>query len=285
MDSLLIDRQEDIYAAIFYGAVIFFAVLEFLLPRVAQGHGIGARWLTNIALGAGNVLLVRLVMPIGLVAFALLLQSRGWGLFNMTALPLWLTLPVGILALDLAKYGEHILMHRVPLLWRLHAVHHADLDVDVTTGFRHHPAEALAGLLTLPLVTLIFGVSPLAVLIYEMLAAVVAIFSHANIRYTPRLDGTLRLVFMTRDAHAVHHSCHRAETDSNYGMVFLFWDRLFGTYRAAPTGGLDGMTCGLDYFREPRNLRLHNALMMPLRVPGPGHLTLAPNKRPLPPAS
>lgn len=283
MDSLLIDRQDDIYAAIFYGSLILFAIVELLLPRISHQYGVGARWLTNISLGAGNLLLMGVIMPIGFVALSLLMESKGWGLLNATAAPLWLAYPLGVLLLDFGKYLEHILMHQVPFLWRLHVVHHADLDIDFTTGFRHHPVEALVSAVTLPLVILVFGVPPIAVVIYEVLAAVAAVFSHANIRYAPGLDRALRLIFMTRDAHAVHHSRERRETDSNYGLVFLFWDRLFGTYRAAPAQGLDGMTSGVEYFRETRDLHLHNVLTMPLRVPKSGLTALDADKRSSPP--
>lgn len=267
MASSLIDHQQDLYAAVFYGSLIVFALGEFLLPRVRSRHGVGARWSTNFVLMAASFLLGRFVLPIGGIAFALYVASRGWGLMHLVALPLWLTLPAGILLLDLSTYWVHRLSHVVPLLWRAHVVHHADLDVDFTTGFRHHPFESLITAAAQLATILLLGIGPVAVLLYDMLATASAFYTHANIRLHPALDRLLRLIIVTRDAHVVHHSARRAETDSNFSQVFLFWDRLFGTYCKAPADGLDGMTEGLEYFREPRDLVIDRTLTMPFRVP------------------
>lgn len=267
MESLLVGLEREIHATVLYGALILFAVIEFVMPRLSAQHGIAARWSTNLGLGLGNGLLFGVLLPMGMVALALHVQSLGWGLMNRVSLSPWLALPLGVLALDLVKYWEHRLFHRIRLLWRLHVAHHADLDVDFTTGFRHHPLEALAAMVAVPLAILALGPSPVAVLVFQLLAVAAAIFTHANIRYAPWLDRVLRLAFVTHDAHLVHHSASRKETDSNFGLIFLFWDRIFGTYRAEPTGGLDGFTLGVEYFREPEELRLDRVLTMPLRVP------------------
>ena len=267
MQSLLLEHRDDIYGAVFYGSLALFAIAEFLLPFLAQRHAVGRRWLTNFTLGIGNMLLTGLIMPIGAVALALLVAEKGWGLFHVLNLPGWLSVPLGILLLDFAKYAEHVLMHRLPLLWRAHVVHHADLDIDFTTGLRHHPLEALVGAVTLPLVIVLFGAPALSVVAFQVLATAAALYTHANIRFHPALDRILRPILVTRDAHLVHHSAAVVETDSNYGLIFLIWDRLFGTYRAEAKGGPEGMTIGLDYFREPRELVIDRALTMPFRVP------------------
>jgi sterol desaturase/sphingolipid hydroxylase (fatty acid hydroxylase superfamily) len=285
------ENQQDVFAGLFYGSIILFAVIELLLPKVPLRHGIGARWSTNIVLGLTNIVAIGLIVPIGSVALSLYVEGEGWGLMNWLPVPGWLAVIVGILAMDIGKYAEHWLMHQVPFLWRLHAVHHSDLDADFTTGFRHHPLEALVSAVTAPAVILLMGVPPLGVVIFLSLAAISSIYTHANVRYHRTIDRVLRVLFMTRDAHVVHHSAHREETNSNYGQVFLFWDRLFGTYRAAPKEGLNDITIGLEYFREPRDLWIHNVLTMPFRVPRSG-LTAPvsesepePDKQPAPPAS
>lgn len=267
MESLLVDHQQDLYGVVFYGTIIFFAVVEFLFPRLKPEFSVLPRWSSNLGLGLIGVLMAGFVIPVGTLTAAEYSRTEGWGLMNQTALPLWLTLPVGVLVLDLVKYWEHWLLHRVPLLWRLHVVHHADLDVDFTTGFRHHPFEALAVAVALPLTVLAAGVPPVAVIAFQIMAAFAAIYTHANIRYPLALEKALRLVLMTRYAHLVHHSAKRAETDSNYGQVFLFWDRLFGTYRAEPDAGVDGITTGVEYFRSARDLVIDRVLTMPFRVP------------------
>ena len=261
----LFDSQEEVYAALFYGSLILFPLAEFLIPRLRARYGIGARWVTNFALAGINILAARLVLPA--IALALYMDEKGWGLLHWSGLPLWVSLPAGILILDFALYWLHRATHAVPFLWRLHVAHHADLDIDFTTGFRHHPFEVLFSAGMQLAVVALFGISPLAVLAFGMLDTIWSIYTHTNIRIPPALDRLLRTVFVTRDAHIVHHSATRAETDSNFSEVFLFWDRLFGTYCPQPAKGQEQMTIGLEYFREPRDLVIDRVLTMPFRVP------------------
>jgi sterol desaturase/sphingolipid hydroxylase (fatty acid hydroxylase superfamily) len=268
VESTLEQRLEIVAAGAFYGAIIVFALLERVWPRRQDAHSFLVRWTSNISLLLIELGLVRIVIPGGLVVLAYLAEANEWGLLNALALPGLLTVVASVLLLDFLKYWEHRLVHRLPLLWRLHVVHHADLDVDFTTTFRHHPLEVAFSLVVSGAAILLFGLSPLGVLLFTVLASVVATLSHANIRWNPTADRMLRLVFMTRDAHAVHHSALREETDSNFGLVFIWWDRLFGTYRKAPAGGLDDYEVGVEHFRTSRDLALDRVLTMPFHLPG-----------------
>jgi sterol desaturase/sphingolipid hydroxylase (fatty acid hydroxylase superfamily) len=200
---------------------------------------------------------------------ALLAQERHWGLLNNVPLPPWLGVVFGVMALDLAIYLQHVLFHAIPTLWRLHMVHHADLDIDVTTGLRFHPIEIVLSMgLKLMAVTLL-GASPSAVLVFEVALNATAMFSHSNMRLPVWFDRWLRLFVVTPDMHRVHHSVIIRETNSNYGFNLPWWDRLFGTYKAQPDRSHDGMTIGLAQFRDPARLTLHRLLALPF-VGDPG---------------
>jgi len=207
----------------------------------------------------------RIVAPTGAVGFALFAEERGWGLFNLAALPAWLEMLLALFLLDLAIYLQHRLFHHVPVLWRLHRMHHADLDVDVTTGVRFHPIEILLSLGIKFIVIVTLGVPMLAVLIFEIALNATSMFNHGNVRVPPAIERGLRWLVVTPDMHRVHHSILRHETDSNFGFNFPWWDRLFGTYRPEPEGGHKGMTVGLDQFRDAQELRLDRMLVQPFR--------------------
>jgi len=212
-----------------------------------------------------DTVLGRIVAPTGAVGFALFAKERGWGLFNMVALPPWLEFLVSLFLLDLAIYLQHRLFHYVPVLWRLHRMHHSDLDVDVTTGSRFHPVEILLSLCIKFLVVNPLGASPLAVLLFEIALNGTAMFNHSNVRVPPVIERVLRLLVVTPDMHRVHHSVVRLETDSNFGFNFPWWDRLFGTYRPQPEAGHQAMTLGIEQFRDPDELRLDRMLTQPFR--------------------
>ena len=190
-------------------------------------------------------------------------ESRGWGLFNIFNLPTWLEGLIGLILLDLAIYLQHRVFHYVPVLWRLHRMHHADLDVDVTTGARFHPAEILLSLGIKLLVIVGVGASPLTVLVFEILLNATSMFNHGNVRVADPMERVLRWLVVTPDMHRVHHSILRRETDSNFGFNFPWWDRIFRTYRPQPEGGHKGMTLGSDCFRDPKELRLDRMLIQP----------------------
>jgi sterol desaturase/sphingolipid hydroxylase (fatty acid hydroxylase superfamily) len=214
--------------------------------------------------------MVRLIAPLGVTGVAVLAQSHGWGLFNNAALPDWLAVMVCVVAFDLTLYLQHVMFHAVPLLWRLHMVHHADLDFDVTTGVRFHTFEILLSLGIKSAVALLLGPPVLAVILFEVLLNATSMFGHGNVRMPARLDGLLRWIVVPPDMHRVHHSAVAGETNSNFGFNLSWWDYLLGTYRDQPKTGHDGMTIGLSHLRDERQVeRLHSMLLLPFEgTPG-----------------
>jgi sterol desaturase/sphingolipid hydroxylase (fatty acid hydroxylase superfamily) len=210
-----------------------------------------------------DTLLTRIVAPAGAVGFALFAETRGWGLFNIITWPAWLELLLALLVLDLAIYLQHRVFHYVPVLWRLHRMHHADLDVDVTTGARFHPIEILLSLGIKFFVIVPLGAPPLAVLLFEIVLNATSMFNHSNVLVPQAIERLLRWLVVTPDMHRVHHSILRPETDSNFGFNFPWWDRLFRTYRAQPEAGHETMMLGIEQFRDPKELRLDRMLAQP----------------------
>jgi sterol desaturase/sphingolipid hydroxylase (fatty acid hydroxylase superfamily) len=247
------------------------AIWEVAAPRRVAVAGRKPRWPSNLGILAVDVLLVRVLVPTAAVGAALFAAGRGWGLLHYAGLRLSLAGLIGFVVLDLVIYAQHVVFHKVPALWRLHRMHHADLDVDVTTGGRFHPFEILISMAIKIATVIAFGIPPVAVLLFEVVLNATSIFNHANVSLPGALDRMLRLIVVTPDMHRVHHSILRRETDSNFGFNLPWWDRLFGTYRARPEGGHDGMTLGLPIFRDPRELRIDRLLTQPFRgdVPGP----------------
>jgi sterol desaturase/sphingolipid hydroxylase (fatty acid hydroxylase superfamily) len=241
------------------------ALWELLAPRRRQAFGRGRRWPSNIGVVALDTLLVRLLFPITAVGMALLAEAQGWGLFHALKAPAWLAVIASVILLDLAIYLQHVLFHAVPVLWRLHRMHHADLEFDVTTGARFHPIEILLSMGIKIGVVAALGAPAVAVLIFEVLLNATSMFNHGNVRLPERLDRVLRWLVVTPDMHRVHHSVVPRETNSNFGFNLPWWDRLFGTYRAQPAAGHEGMTIGIEQFRDPRELRLDHMLSQPFR--------------------
>jgi sterol desaturase/sphingolipid hydroxylase (fatty acid hydroxylase superfamily) len=248
----------------FAGVLLLMALWEALAPRRRLTLGRPARWFSNLGLVTIDTLTARFLAPLGVVGVALWAQDRGWGLFNAAAAPAWLAVVISVLALDLAIYLQHVMFHAVPLLWRLHMVHHADLDFDTTTGVRFHPIEILLSLGIKSAVVVLLGAPPWAVLIFEVLLSSTSLFNHGNVYLPPAIERALRLVVVTPEMHRVHHSVHPRETNSNFGFNLPWWDYLFGTYRAQPAEGHEGMTIGLEQFRDERRAeRLHWLLLLP----------------------
>lgn len=249
--------------AAFLSVFVLLAVLEHLWPRrpltVSKPH----RWLANLAIVATDTLLVRLVFPLAPFAVAALVQTHGWGLFPVLHLAGPLEMGLSLLLLDLIIYQQHRLFHRVGLLWRIHRMHHTDLDLDVSSGNRFHPLEILLSLAIKLTAVALLGISPLAVLLFEVLLNATSLFSHANLRLPPAVDRWLRLFLVTPDMHRVHHSILPRETNSNFGFNLPWWDRLFGTYQAQPRDGHDQMTIGLKEWRDQRALGLWRLLLLP----------------------
>jgi sterol desaturase/sphingolipid hydroxylase (fatty acid hydroxylase superfamily) len=212
-----------------------------------------------------DTLLVRMVFPATAVGVAMAVEGANWGLLNVLGVPKGLATAVAIVVLDLAIYAQHVLFHAVPMLWRLHRMHHADLDIDVTTGVRFHPIEiALSMGIKLGLIALL-GAPALAVLVFEVLLNATSMFNHANVSMPRRLDRVLRWLVVTPDMHRTHHSIVTQETNSNFGFNLPWWGRLFGTYRANPAAGHEAMTIGIDRFRDSEELRLDRMLTQPFR--------------------
>ena len=257
----------------FVGVFVLMTLWEVLAPRRPQAIGRRTRWPGNLGVVVVDTLAVRVLFPAGAVGMAMLAQAQGWGLLNVMRAPGWVAVPLSVLLLDLAIYAQHVAFHHVPMLWRLHRMHHADLEFDVTTGVRFHPVEIVLSMLIKSAVVVALGAPPLGVLVFEVLLNATSMFNHGNVRLPGRLDRVLRCLVVTSEMHRVHHSVLRRETDSNFGFCLPWWDRLFGTYRAQPEAGHDGMTIGIDRFRDPRELRLDRMLLQPLRDDGllPGH--------------
>lgn len=252
----------------FLGVFAAMAIWEVLAPRRAQRIGRRDRWPGNLGIVVLDTVAVRIAFPMAAVGMALLAEAEGWGLFHWLALPHGVAVMAAVVLLDLAIYTQHVVFHAVPLLWRLHRMHHADLELDATSGLRFHPLEILLSMLLKLAVVLALGAPALAVLVFEVLLNASAMFSHGNVRLPLPLDRLLRRVVVTPDMHRIHHSILRAETDSNYGFNLALWDRVFGTYRAEPAAGQQGLTIGIERFRDPAELRLDRMLLQPFRRDG-----------------
>ena len=240
------------------------ALWEALAPRRKRSFERRARWPHNLGLLLVDVALVRVFAPGAAIAVAMTAAGSGWGLLNALALPGWAAIAAGIALLDLAIYFQHVMFHAVPALWRLHRVHHADLDFDVTTGARFHPMEILISTAIKCAAIAALGAPVISVFVFEMLLNATAMFNHANASLPQRLERWLRWLVVTPDMHRVHHSVRYEESSSNFGFNLPWWDRLFGTYRARPRLGHDAMTIGVDAFRSPQDLRLDRLLVQPL---------------------
>lgn len=265
--------EATIRFAFFLGTFALIAVLEILSPKRTLTASKPGRWFANLAIIVLNPLSVRLVFPIVPVGMALLSQERNWGLLNNMDLPYWFEVVIGVIVLDFTIYLQHVLHHAVPVLWRLHMVHHSDLDIDVTTGMRFHPFEILLSLGIKIAAVAVIGPPVLAVLIFEIALNSTTLFNHSNIHMPEAMDRVLRVFVVTPDMHRVHHSVIIRETNSNYGFNLPWWDRLFGTYKAQPEQGHHGMTIGLSQFRDPKKLMLPWLLILPF-VGDPGRVPI-----------
>ena len=249
----------------FSAVIAAMALWELGAPKRRLSVGRRARWPGNLGVVALDTLIVRFLFPTAAVGFALVCEARGWGLFNLVTLPFGLATLASVILLDLAIYLQHVMFHAVPALWRLHRMHHADLDIDVTTGVRFHPVEIVLSMLIKFGVVALLGAPALAVLIFEVLLNATSMFNHSNVAMPAAVDRVVRTLVVTPDMHRVHHSILRHETNSNFGFNFPWWDRLFGTYRPQPKDGHEGMSIGIGIFRDPAELRLDRMLLQPLR--------------------
>jgi len=232
------------------------AIIELAHPRLERPEMLAAlktrRWLTNVGMLVLSSVALRIVFPAAAVGAALWAESQGIGLFNLVGVPVWVAALVSIIVLDFAVWLEHLLSHKIPLLWRIHRMHHADTGFDLTTALRFHPLEIIISMFWKVGVVLALGTPAWSVLVFEVILNGTAMFNHANIALPQKIDRLVRLVLVTPDMHRVHHSTIRQETDSNYGFSLSLWDRLFATYTAQPAKGHVEMDIGLDQYRDPR---------------------------------
>jgi len=250
MEPFALAHEPTLRLAAFAAVLAAMAVWEVLAPRRSRTLPRGRRWPANLGIVVLNTVIVRVLFPAAAVGMALSAETQGWGLLNQYGVPAWAAVAAGIVLLDLAIYLQHVMFHAVPALWRLHRMHHADLDIDVTTGARFHPVEIVLSMLIKFAAIAALGVPPAAVVMFEVLLNATSMFNHANVRIPLAVEPALRWLLVTPDMHRVHHSVERDETNSNFGFNLSLWDRLFGTYRAQPRAGHESMTIGIPDFRD-----------------------------------
>ncbi len=269
MDILNAIGEAPLRLAAFIGIFVAMALLELAMPRRVPGQGKATRWFTNLMIAGIDSLIIRamamLAAPIAAVSAAAWAQAQGWGLLNWLEAPGWLELLMAMIILDLAIYAQHVVSHKIPLLWRLHKVHHTDVDFDVTTAVRFHPVEIALSMVWKIIVVLTLGASPWAVVLFEVTLNGCAVFNHANIALPLWLDRLVRALIVTPDMHRVHHSIYPSEHDTNFGFNLSFWDRLFGTYTAQPRDGHLAMTIGQKNHLDENPKKLIWSLMLPFR--------------------
>jgi sterol desaturase/sphingolipid hydroxylase (fatty acid hydroxylase superfamily) len=260
-------HEAAIRFAAFIAVFAAIALCEAAAPRRRRTYSRFRRWPSNLAVVVLNTALVRILLPTTAVGLALVAEKRGLGLLNNLPIPSWVTIVASVVLLDLAIYLQHVMFHAVPALWRVHRMHHADLDFDVTTGARFHPIEIVLSMLIKFGVVVALGTPAFGVLIFEVLLNATSMFNHGNVYLPEKLDRCLRWFVVTPDMHRVHHSVVIVETNSNFGFNLPWWDRLLGTYRDQPAAGHEGMTIGIEQFREARELWLDRMLLQPFRGP------------------
>lgn len=261
------DQAELLRLSAFLGILAVMAAWELVAPDRSADIPRLIRWTNNFALVVIDTALVRLLIPVLPVAAAGWADAQGWGL--LASLPLWLAVPLAFLALDALIWAQHVMMHHVPALWRLHRMHHSDTHLDASTGLRFHPLEILLSTLIKIAVVILLGAPALAVIAFEIALNATALFTHANIRLPDRAETRLRRLIVTPALHRIHHSIRPEETDSNFGFTLSLWDRIFGTFCPAPQQDPQTMPLGLDIFRSPREAWLDRLLTQPFRKPRP----------------
>ena len=250
--DFVMNNELPIRLGFFFGIFGMMALWEILAPRRSLHTSKAVRWTNNLGLVFFNSFVLRLLFPAAAVGTAFFAIEQGWGLFNYFVAPFWAAVLASVLVMDFFIWIQHVIVHAVPVLWRLHRVHHADLDFDVTTGTRFHTLEILLSMLIKLAVIVLLGPPVLAVVLFEVILNATSMFNHANVRIPATLERFLRLIVVTPDMHRVHHSIEDDETNSNFGFNLPWWDRLFGTYRAQPRAGHEAMTIGIRTFREDK---------------------------------
>ena len=271
MIETILVAEPEIRLTAFLGVLAAMALWEIAIKQINGLNDPVVRWTNNLALVVLDTVILRLTFPVLAVGLAVTAEDRGWGLFNNLDIPVWGAALVSMLLLDLAIYLQHVMFHAVPALWRLHRMHHADLDFDATTGLRFLPVEIVISMVVKLAVVAALGPPAFAVLLFEVILNATALFNHANINLPVSIDRWLRWAVVTPDMHRVHHSVDPRETNSNYGFNLPWWDRLLGTYVAQPAKGHTEMKIGIEQFRTKRDLWIHRMLVQPIRGPASGH--------------
>jgi len=262
--DFVMQHEVAIRLGFFFGILVAMALWEIIAPRRSLTISKSVRWTNNLGLVFLNSILLRLIFPAAAVGVAAFAVKNDWGLLNYFELPFVLAVVLSVVVMDFIIYLQHVLMHAVPTLWRIHRVHHADLDYDVTTGARFHPIEIILSMLIKFATIVVLGPPVVAVVIFEVILNAMSMFNHGNVRLPLGLDKVLRLFVVTPDMHRVHHSVEDNETNSNFGFNLSIWDRLFGTYIAQPREGHEGMTIGIHGYRDPRQVdQLPGMLVLP----------------------
>ena len=265
-ERFVLAHEPTIRLGFFLGSFALVALWELAAPRRALTVSKALRWTSNLGLVALNTVLLRILFPLAAVGVAAFCSANGWGLLNHFQMPFWVAVPLSVIAMDFVIWLQHVMVHAVPALWRLHRVHHADLDYDVTTGSRFHPLEIALSMLIKVATIIVLGPPVVAVVIFEVLLNATSMFNHGNIRLPVALDRVLRWVLVTPDMHRVHHSIEDDETNSNFGFNLPWWDRLLGTYRDQPRAGHEAMTIGIRGYTDLREVaRLDGMLLLPFR--------------------
>jgi sterol desaturase/sphingolipid hydroxylase (fatty acid hydroxylase superfamily) len=264
LNNFLIANEIEIRLVFFFAVFIVIALWELLAPRRQLFMPRFLRWSNNLGLALLNSIILRILFPAAAVGMAVFVSEQGWGIFNYYTLPVLAEVIASVIIMDAMIYLQHVMLHAVPVLWRLHRVHHADPDFDVTTGARFHPLEIILSMLIKFAVIIVLGPPVVAVVIFEVLLNATAMFNHGNLRLNKSIDKYLRLLVVTPDMHRVHHSLEADETNSNFGFNLPWWDRLFGTYRAQPRAGHKNMKIGIHHYNQPRQVtRLQGILTLP----------------------
>jgi sterol desaturase/sphingolipid hydroxylase (fatty acid hydroxylase superfamily) len=276
MESLL-KSGSQLYAIVYFGAIIVVALLEWAAPRRTPGDSAGLRWFGNFSLTILGAVLVRVLFPIAGVGWAVFCEERGYGVFNQVAWPRWVEFTLTIVGIDAVYYAQHYVLHHVPTLWRLHRTHHSDQEYDFSTGVRFHPFETVWATGALMAAIFALGTPPVAVFLSQLLTVTAGFVEHANIRIPVSLDRVLRLVLVTPDMHRIHHSQDMREGNSNFSNTFSWWDRLFGTYVDQPLAGHDGIAFGVAELSERKHLTLPWMLAQPFLNPKPPSTLVTPS--------
>ena len=263
MNEYILSHEAAIRLGFFIGILALMGFWEWIAPRRPHHTSQKSRWFANLGIVVIDSLALRLVFPVTAVYMASLNESNSGGVLIQSGLPYWLGILIGVMLLDFIIYLQHAMFHAFPVFWRLHMMHHTDLDFDTTTGIRFHPLEIFLSMGIKIAAVFVLGIAPLAVVLFEILLNSTSLFNHGNVRLSQPVYRVLRLFVVTPEMHRVHHSVIIRETNSNFGFNLPWWDRLFGTYRSVPSAGHEGMTIGLSHFRNPGELTLPRLLILP----------------------